>query len=205
MRRVFGILTLLALAWVGGFFVFLSTIQAPDGGAEQARQKALSEGAQGVIVVTGAGGARLSTAMGLIDRGAGKRLLISGVNANITREEIAALWPGRRSDFDCCVDLGWQAQTTLENAAEARDWARDHEFASLILVTSDYHMPRALFEMRAALPDAAITPFAARSVFLDDRGHPASREAWRVLATEYMKYLAARFRAFIPRRAGPQT
>ena len=67
---------------------------------------------------------------------------------------LAKMLPVSRDLFDCCVDLGYQALDTAGNARETRDWAREHNITrSLIVVTSNYHMPRALAELSAALPD----------------------------------------------------
>ena len=49
----------------------------------------------------------------------------------------------------CCVDLDYSALNTLGNAMQARRWALEHGFHSLIVVTSAYHMPRALAELVA--------------------------------------------------------
>ncbi len=40
----------------------------------------------------------------------------------------------------CCVDLGHTARDTIGNATETRDWAADHHYVSLIVVTSAYHI-----------------------------------------------------------------
>ena len=44
---------------------------------------------------------------------------------------------------------------TRGNAAETAEWARAHQVRSLIVVTSAYHMPRALAELGRDLPDVA--------------------------------------------------
>ena len=61
--------------------------------------------------------------------------------------------------LNCCVDLDYSALNTLGNAVQARRWAIEHGFHSLIVVTSAYHMPRALAELAHQLPDAALIPF----------------------------------------------
>ena len=66
--------------------------------------------------------------------------------------------------FDCCVDLGFTAANTLGNARETAEWARAKGYSALILVTADYHMPRARLELRAAMPEADISRLS--------RGHP---------------------------------
>lgn len=190
MRSVFGLVLFAILAWAAGLAVFVAKLPG-DGGPEGAR-------ADGVVVYTGTGGARILTGMTLLGEGAGERLLISGVNPDISRDELARLWPGEPARFECCVDLGRDAESTLGNAIEVRDWAQTHGFSSLILVTSDYHMPRAVLETREQLPDAEIVAWPVRSGYLDERGMPASGEALRQLAAEYTKFLAVRVKAWAP-------
>lgn len=191
MGRILQILLALALAWAIGFWFFLRDMaHAPTAPAEVK--------ADAVVVFTGQGGSRLGAAMNLLGEGAGRRLLISGVNPGITREELARLWPGEPSSFDCCVDLGWEAQTTVGNAREVRDWAKSHDFGSLILVTSDYHMPRALLETRGELPDVLVTAYRVDSGYLRDNGLPSDQNAARQLAIEYSKFLAAVVKSWAP-------
>jgi len=70
---------------------------------------------------------------------------------------------------------------------------REHGFTSLRLVTADYHMPRALFLMRCAMPDATIL---AHPVFPDTtagRGWFENADAFAISAAEFVKYLTTRF------------
>ena len=190
MRRLFAGLTLLALGWLGGFIWFVASLPG----------QALPplSGADAVVVLTGAGGDRLPTAMALVNQGVGRRLLISGVNPDVSRDAIANLWPGAQTGFECCVDLGKRAETTNGNALEAAAWISTHQFSDILLVTSDYHVRRAMLEMRAARPDATFIAHPVASVFLDAQGRPVSLEAWRVLAIEYTKYLAVRLKTLLP-------
>jgi len=188
MQRLLATIVLVSLVWATGFLWFISSL--PHGAPAPTT-------ADSVVVLTGAGGERIPTAMSLIGKGAGKRLLISGVNPKTSREQMAALWPGDASGFDCCVDLGMKATTTQENAEEVRIWASDHNFDRILLVTSDYHMPRAMLELRDASPDALFIAYPVASVFLDNEGRPASPDAWRILAKEYTKYLAVRVKTLV--------
>lgn len=152
--------------------------------------------ADGVVVFTG-GGERVAAAMALLNDGAAKRLLISGVNPTVTRPELAELWPGKAETFECCVDLGLQAQTTTGNASELDAWTRANGFSSLILVTSEFHMPRALVEARERLPDVTITPYAVASGLIGADGRPASFAEWRRVGAEYSKFLYARVKTML--------
>jgi uncharacterized SAM-binding protein YcdF (DUF218 family) len=188
--RVLLILATAAMAWAVGLLVFLGGLPA---GAPQTGVRA-----EGVVVYTGVGGQRVSTGMSLLGEGAADRLLISGVNPRIQREELERLWRGAPEAFDCCVDLGREALSTQGNALEVREWALTHGFKSLILVTSDYHMPRALLETHDQLPDVEIIAYPVQSGYLDANGRPADVKAWRLLAVEYSKYLLVRVKTAIP-------
>ncbi len=180
----------MALLWAGGLVLFIAALPKP---AEQAPDKV-----EGVAVYTGGGGTRISTAMAIFADGAGERLLISGVHPDTSAARLSDFWVGPKDQFDCCVDLGREALSTEGNAGELNAWATSHRFNNIILVTSDYHMPRALAVTRARMPNATIIPYAVGSGYLNDQGRPASLQAGLKLAGEYTKFLLARVKALIP-------
>jgi uncharacterized SAM-binding protein YcdF (DUF218 family) len=185
MKQALRFLALVAVvALVAGFAVFAerTTRQKPPDQVPRA---------DGVVVLTGAGGARIATAMTLLEKGAGARLLITGVNPTTTDEAVRRVANGSAEKFNCCVDLDRSARTTVGNAREAAAWARARGYRSLILVTSDFHMPRSMLELQhaAGMKEVKITPYPVRA----DSGLPWWRDidATRRLAMEYLKYLAA--------------
>lgn len=172
----------LALA-IGSFLWFLYLV--PD---EEAR---LDREADGIVVLTG-GASRIADAVALLASNRGQRLLISGVNRATSQNEIASLMPEHRRIFDCCVDLDRSALNTVGNAVETRRWAEERGFKSLIVVTSNYHIPRAMAELSYQLPDAVLIPFP---VVTHSRGAMGSNPATvRLLILEYLKYMLAQFR-----------
>ncbi len=187
MQRLFLSLILAGLIWAIGLSLFISRIPAPF---DQTAPRG-----DGVVVYTG-GGARLTAAMEIFMNGAGDRLLISGVHPETSRARLSEIWPGEPETFDCCVDLGHDAETTEGNADELKNWAKDNGFDTIILVTSDYHMPRALATTNGRIADVEIIPYVVSSGYLLTDGRPASANAWRVLAGEYSKFLLARAKAF---------
>lgn len=158
-----------------------------------ARQVALDGNADGIVVLTG-GTSRISDALELLASGRGKRLLITGVNPGTTTGDIAREVVNYAKLLSCCVDFDYSAQNTYGNAIQARRWAIEHGFHSLIVVTSAYHMPRALAELAHQLPDATLIPFPVVSDRLRIEPWWSSGDTTRLVLSEYLKYLAAKVR-----------
>lgn len=182
------VVSTIAFAFVGaaaGFVAFLSQLR----GAELAPDRR----ADGIVVLTG-GSSRVSDAMELLASGYGRRLLISGVHPTSTASDISRTLPENQSFMHCCVDLDRSAVSTRGNAAEARRWAEGRGFKSLIVVTSNYHMPRALAEFSHAMPQTALIPFAVVGDKWREEPWWTSASTLRLLLSEYVKYVAAEVR-----------
>lgn len=166
-----------------GFYVFASSIRSHVVGSLPL--------ADAVVVLTG-GEDRIAAGVNLIAGGHGSRLLISGVHKlNSTARELGRRLGGDPSIYECCVDLGHGALDTIGNAHEAKEWAGRWGFRRLIVVTSAYHMPRSLVEFAHAMPGVSVYayPVASRHFRVEEWWHhyPTAR----LLAGEYVKYLAA--------------
>jgi uncharacterized SAM-binding protein YcdF (DUF218 family) len=182
------LVTLLAIGFVAaavGFVGFLSQLR----GAETRPDRK----ADGIVVLTG-GSSRVSDAMELLAAGYGKRLLISGVHPTSGASDISRSLPDNQSLLNCCVDLDRSAINTRSNAAQTRRWAHERGFKSLIVVTSNYHMPRAIVELSHAMPDIALIPFAVVGEKWRDGPWWMSGATMRLLLSEYVKYVAAEVR-----------
>ena len=118
------------------------------------------------------------------------------------RQELSALTPGSKKLFNCCVDLGFEAENTVGNAQEIAAWARAKGYDDLIVVTSDYHMPRSLLEIRGAAPGVRLTPYAISTPSLDTPSWWRATETARRMTLEYMKYLAVLGREGMHRLTG---
>jgi uncharacterized SAM-binding protein YcdF (DUF218 family) len=153
----------------------------------------LDRNADGIVVLTG-GTSRVSDALELLASGRGQRLLITGVNPGTTTGDIAHETVNYDRLLACCVDLDYSALNTLGNAVQARRWAIEHGFRSLIVVTSNYHMPRALAELSHQLPDAALIPFPVVSDRLRIEPWWSNGDTTRLVVSEYFKFLAAKVR-----------
>jgi uncharacterized SAM-binding protein YcdF (DUF218 family) len=180
-------LALIALAWVAGLVAFAARVAASTPAPDPPRVDA-------IVALTGGSVKRIEAAADLLQRGYGRRLLISGVNRGSTRAEVkGAIRPAGRA-FDCCVDLGFRAQNTEGNAEETAAWARYHRYRSLIVVTADFHMPRAILELRTAMPDLRLVAYPVATEALDARRWWAEPEDARRMIVEYCKYLVIRGR-----------
>jgi uncharacterized SAM-binding protein YcdF (DUF218 family) len=175
-----------------GFVRFADTV------AETSTEPRVVE-ADGIVVFTG-GSERIGRAVELLAAGKARRLLISGVHPETTQDVLQQ--KTRRSGrlFDCCIDLGREARDTRGNAAETAAWAESHRFASLIVVTSNYHMPRSLAELAHAAPQASLTPYAIASEALNLESWWRHGHTVRLLGAEYLKYLAALARLALTER-----
>jgi len=190
IARWIGFLTMAAgatgiLLLGGGFGWFVSRI-AND-------EILLDRKADGIVVLTGAA-ARIPDAIELLATDHGKRLLITGVHRATSASEIARLTPLYSKYFTCCVDLDRSALNTFGNALEARRWARQHNFNSLIVVTSNWHMPRAMAELAHQLPDVTLITYPVISEKVKTEPWWSNTDTARLLFAEYLKYLFALMR-----------
>jgi uncharacterized SAM-binding protein YcdF (DUF218 family) len=166
------------------------------------QEVALSRNADGIVALTG-GASRIADAMELMAAGRGKRLLISGANRTTTPAEILRLNPEYARVVSCCVDFD-RSLNTLGNAVETKRWAERRGFRSLIVVTSNYHMPRALAEIAHQLPDVALVPFPVVTDKLRAEPWWASGATARLMLSEYVKYVLARVRIGLRPPAGDE-
>jgi uncharacterized SAM-binding protein YcdF (DUF218 family) len=176
-----GMVALAIVVFFAGFILFASAIPREE--------EEFHRSADGIVVLTG-GALRIADAVELLAAGHGKRLLISGVNPSTKPGELIRLTPELEKLFDCCVDLGHQALNTAGNAVEIGQWTREHQFLSIIVVTSAWHMPRALVELERELPEVELIPRAVVTDRLRDEPWWTNPQTTRLLLVEYVKYLA---------------
>jgi uncharacterized SAM-binding protein YcdF (DUF218 family) len=164
-------LSFLLLVYLLGYAVFAVMLPRPAG----------DEMTDAVVVLTG-GANRMERGLDLLKRGRAKRMLISGVARTVRPAELAIRYPGHDSLFTCCIDLGREAVDTRSNAEEVSRWMTKNKLKSLRLVTTDWHMPRARFELSRRLGgDVDVIGDAVES-----------NPSFRQLFTEYNKYLLRR-------------
>ncbi len=143
-----------------------------------------------IVVLTG-GRLRLEAGLALLAAGKGRRLFISGVNPRVDRGVLLrALGPAAEREAGSIV-LGRRSDDTAGNAMETADWMRREGYTSLCLVTSWYHMRRALVEFRRAMPQLTIVPQPVFATHVDPEDWWGRHGAVLLVLEEYGKYLAA--------------
>lgn len=157
-----------------------------------------------IIVLTG-GSLRLRSGVELMREGKARALFVSGVNRRVGLDELLRVSGVAPDWLSCCVEIGYQAENTQENAQEAARWMRRRGYRSLRLVTAWYHMPRSRLEFARAMPDIKIVP---HPVFPEWAGEPrwwARHGMAALLIGEYAKYLAVLVRSVVepPQPPGP--
>lgn len=174
-RRILGVLAV-AVPVAGlalGFLGFRETVRAiPDPPAAVT--------ADLVAVLTGGPG-RIEAGLRLLDAGAAPAAIVSGVGLRIGIEDIARLGGRSVAALDGRVTIGRLAASTRGNAVEVAAFAQSRGARRILLVTADFHLPRALLEQRRALPEAEILAVPVR-------GPPVRADTW---LREYAKYLGA--------------
>lgn len=153
-----------------------------------------------IAVLTG-GRRRLKEAVTFLSQGRGKYLFISGVARG---SDVDQIFRANKVDpppeiIKSRIYLGEEAGSTHENAVEVRGVVERLQIQSVMLVTSTYHVQRALrllqneFSGNPALKDVRIYTYPVESPNFDRRHWVQSPTAWSILIWEYLKYLPVRF------------
>ncbi len=148
------IISFLIIFWIIGFFVFLTQINSyevlPD------------DKADAVVVLTGSKG-RIDAGLNLLAQKYGRHLFISGVGQNAPLNDLgkhlSSFPEDQLNNQKENITLGHFADSTEGNAIETANWVNKHNYHSIILVTSNYHMPRSICLFEKAMPDVEITPY----------------------------------------------
>jgi uncharacterized SAM-binding protein YcdF (DUF218 family) len=143
--------------------------------------------ADAIVALTG-GPDRVEVALRLLAVAAAERLLISEAGEKTDLDALA-----HRSGIDPApleqqITLGYAAHSTRGNARETASWVHDHHVHSIMVVTAWFHMPRAMIELRRAMPTVTASPYPVGELSLASLRR--SGMVRRVIG-EYHKYLAS--------------
>ncbi len=166
IRRVLAVITLL---WLLGFVAF--AVNLPRAAGRNVKT-------DGVVVLTG-GQDRIPRGIDVLERQDAKRLLISGVDPGVKLRKLAKTFDIPSDLTACCIDLGFEAVDTKSNARETAAWVAAQGFQSVRIVTNNWHMTRALYELRREMPKDVTLVSDAVEV----------SPSFGILLEEYDKYL----------------
>ncbi|MDP1911052.1 MAG: YdcF family protein [Hyphomicrobium sp.] len=169
--------SLLLILYALGFLLFGVTLGAAA--------PADAPNTDAIVVITGGSG-RIEHAVAMLGQGKGKRLLIAGADPAVTKDDLVRLH-GKRRLVRCCLDLGSESVDTRSNAEEARRWLEKNNYRSARLITSDWHMRRAVYEFGRQLDGKVrIIPDAVKS-----------EPNFMTLFGEYNKYVLRRLAVWL--------
>lgn len=193
LNWVFAPLALLAILFVavtiGAFVRFAEDVSSLTPAEDLSK-------ADAIVVLTG-GTKRITHAVELLEQGVGKMLFISGVNPDISDQQLQRVSGASQKVFDCCIMLGREAKNTIGNGKEIAEWADKHDYKKLVVVTSNYHMVRSLYELKAASKETELLPFPVVTTDLTSDSWLDNSDVTRVLIIEFAKLNYAYFRDFL--------
>ena len=188
LRRLSYVVLILVGLLFGGFLRFADAVAGLTP-AEKPK-------ADAVVVLTG-GTQRIDQAVNLLETGTGQRLLISGVHPDTSAARIREMTRAPQSLFVCCVDLGYDAIDTVGNALETAKWVRAHNYRRVLVVTSNYHMPRSLLELHRIDPETQYVGYPIVYTDLKSENWMAMPEVVKAMLSEYVKLVGATIRAHL--------
>ena len=200
LRIVFCMLFLLGVwaASVAGFVVYTTSYALDD-----------TMNADGIIVLTG-GSHRVDYGLELLAEGRGRALFISGVSKEVPLADLIQKAPATTRDMLAIISLGRitlgrAATNTIGNAEESVAWIKDRGYESVLLVTADYHLPRALIEFKELMPaNLSVIPAPVRTKGLGDFSWVADAETRNRILAEFHKLVAAKLRHMLLKNSGPE-
>ena len=181
IKRALYIIAVLLTVAVGYDFSMFIRIAYADNSALSAKYDA-------VVVLTGGFG-RVNKGIELIRNKKADVLFISGVNKAVTADYVKNV---NGLDGKVNLYLGYLARNTYENAAEVASFVKENNIRNMVLVTSAYHIPRALYEFKVLNLDVNVALFRVFAEGKEAKKWWKNRKSLRLVVTEYCKYILIR-------------
>lgn len=169
--------SLALIVWALGFVLFAIALPLPAG----------SEKTDVVVVPTGGEG-RIDRGLAVLRSGWAGKMLVSGVSREVKPNEFAAHYKVEPAIMACCVTLGFESVDTRSNAVEIAAWLKTNNAKSVRMVTTDWHIRRAVFELNRVAPDG--------TTIIEDA--VVSKPSFWILFLEYHKLIASRAASLWP-------
>lgn len=190
--RLLILILIIITVWFGGLFYFVSQIPSPQ------QDNKFPDSIEAIVALTG-GSKRIQHAVTLLSENPNTDLLISGVDKKTTWNTLDEKYniSSISNDIKKKVTLGNWATNTESNAVETLAWMLINEHQNIALVTANYHLPRAHYELNVINPDANITPYAVVPDEIKMDSWLTDTTTLKIFISEYHKYIVARLRAWV--------
>jgi hypothetical protein len=99
--------------------------------------------------------------------------------------------------IECCVELDGVSKDTYSNANETSKWVNKNNIKEILLITSNYHMPRSILEFNNIMPNLKILPYPIKPEQHQINEWLKSFETFSLVFIEYCKYIVANIRVKI--------
>ena len=153
-----------------------------------------------IVILTG-GANRIKDGLKIIEnfqnsKNINYKILVSGTGMGFTKSSLKKkLGPNFNSQLiQCCIDLDGVSKNTLTNASETFKWTSKNDIKEFILITSNYHMPRAILEFKNVMPNLKIYTYAITPKKHDIKNWLSSYQTFSLVFTEYCKFIIAGLR-----------
>ena len=163
-------------------------------------QKYISKINSNIVILTG-GSNRIKDGLKIINdfdkpKKLNFKILISGTGKGFSKASLKRMLT---SNFylkllECCIEHESISKNTFSNAAETYKWAKKNNINKFILITSNYHMQRALLEFKNKMPNLTIFTYPITPKRHDINNWLNSSETFSLIFIEYTKLLIASIR-----------
>ncbi len=124
------------------------------------------------------------------------KILVSGTGIGFTKNSLKNKLGSNFNPqlIDCCIELESVSKNTFTNARETFKWTKKNKIKEFILITSNYHMPRAILEFKNIMPNLKIYTYSITPKKHDIKNWLSSYPTFDLVFKEYCKYIIASLR-----------
>lgn len=153
-----------------------------------------------IVILTG-GTNRIKDGLKIIENFSKSRkinfkILVSGTGKGFSKKSLIRQIEPNFNPYliECCIYLDSVSKNTLTNAIETSKWAHENNINEFILITSNYHMPRAILEFKNIMPNKKIYTFPIKPNKHNIEKWLYSYQTFNLIFSEFCKYILANIR-----------
>ena len=163
-------------------------------------EKYKNNGSSNIVILTG-GTNRIKDGLKIIDdfdtsKKNNFKILVSGTGKGFSKTSLKKQLGPNFDPYliECCIELDSISKNTYTNASETFRWSKKNEIKEFILITSNYHMPRAFLEFKNRMPDLKIFTFTITPTKHIINNWLSSYQTFSLVFKEYCKFIIASLR-----------